>query len=337
MTALIVHRVGPGVAVQDLGRPGWLARGLSQGGAADVLALYEGAALLGQDVAAAALEMMGLGGAFEATAPCRISLTGAEMRATLDGAPIAWNACHQMETGSRLEIGPVVSGTYGYLHVGGGFATEMQMGARSTHMTAGLGNLVTAGDHLLLGDDKGCAVAVALPRDDRFAGGRAHVVESLQTHDFSQETRNRFEETRFSRDPRANRQGIRLTHEGAGFANPEQLSVVSEIITPGDIQIAGDGAPIVLAAESQTTGGYPRIGTILPCDLPRVAQAPPGATLEFAFVPMDAACEIERRARAQWRNLHKDVQPIVRDPRDIQDLLQYRLIDGMVTGAEEEV
>ena len=107
---LHVRQAGPGVTVQDLGRPGYLAAGLSRGGAVDRLALHEGAALLGQDPGCAALEMAATGGRFEAGAPLRVALTGARMRARIDGAAVAWNASHRLEAGAVLEIGPAEAG-----------------------------------------------------------------------------------------------------------------------------------------------------------------------------------------------------------------------------------
>src|SRR6056297_2328886 len=131
--ALIVHQAGPGVTVQDSGRPGYLAYGLSRGGAVDRLALYEGAALLGQDPGCASLEMAATGGRFEAGAPLRVALTGARMRARIDGAAVAWNASHRLEAGAVLEIGPAEAGLHGYLHVGGGIDTPPILGARAAH------------------------------------------------------------------------------------------------------------------------------------------------------------------------------------------------------------
>ncbi|MEL6800841.1 MAG: urea amidolyase, partial [Pseudomonadota bacterium] len=137
--ALVVKQAGPGALVQDLGRPGFLTFGLSRGGAADRQALFEAAALLGQDPECAALEMAAMGGQFEATEDLRIALTGAPMRATLDGARLAWNASHLMPAGATLAIGPAERGVYGYLSLGGGLATDMQLGARGAHLAGGLG------------------------------------------------------------------------------------------------------------------------------------------------------------------------------------------------------
>jgi len=331
MTGLIVQQIGPGVAVQDLGRPGFLAQGLTASGAADHRAVYEGAALLRQSPQLALLEMVGTGGTFEATAPIRIALTGAGMVAKIDGETAAWNASHLLPAGAKLVIGPSRDGTYGYLHVGGGIATEAILGSRATHQSVGLGSLVAAGQTLPVGEDKGKDVGMALPRDPRFAGGDVRIVASMQTEDFDPNIRERFEATVFRRDPRANRQGIRLDSDGTGFSNPKQLGIVSEVIVPGDIQITGDGTPFVLMAECQTTGGYPRIGTVLPCDLPRVAQAPAGASLRFSFVSLDDAAAIQARANAEMRKLEHSAKPLIRDPHRMQDLLSYQLVGGMVS------
>ncbi|MEO0502949.1 MAG: urea amidolyase, partial [Pseudomonadota bacterium] len=110
MRALRVHQVGPGVAVQDLGRPGYLAKGLTRGGAADLLAVHEGAALLRQSPGCAVLEMVGTGGTFEATEDMVIALTGAAMTASIDGAAVVWNASHALPAGVPLVIGPTREG-----------------------------------------------------------------------------------------------------------------------------------------------------------------------------------------------------------------------------------
>ncbi|HAW48253.1 MAG TPA: urea amidolyase [Roseovarius sp.] len=334
--ALIVHQAGPGVTVQDLGRPGYLAYGLSRGGAADRLALYEGAALLGQAVDSAALEMAGMGGTFEATEDMRIALTGAPMRASIDGAALAWNASHPLHAGARLTIGPATAGVYGYLHVGGGIATPEILGARSAHLAAGIGAPLAAGDTLPVGPDRGGETGLVLDADGRFSGGEVRVVAGYQTGMFPDEEVARFEETRFTRDARGNRMGVRLAPDGDGFASRAGLTVLSEAIVPGDIQVTGDGAPFVLMSECQTTGGYPRIGAVLPCDLPRVAQAAPGTALRLRFVPSKEALAAERRAAEARDGLRRRLTHLTRDPHDIRDLLSYQLISGVIAGNEEE-
>ena len=125
--------------------------------------------------------------------------------------------------------------------------------------------------------------------------------------------------------------GVRLLPPGGGYGLEAGGRILSEVITPGDIQIPGDGAPYVLLAECQTTGGYPRIGTVIPADLPRVAQAGPGAELRFRFVTRDEALAAERAMRAEIAALPGRVQPLVRDPRDM-NLLAHDLVSGVTDG-----
>lgn len=334
--ALILRDAGPGLTVQDLGRPGWLSEGLSRGGAADRLAVLEGAALLGQEPDLAAVEMAGFGGVFEATAPLRIALTGAPMAARAGDRTLAWNAVHHLGAGERLSIGGARAGVYGYLHVGGGIATEPVMASRSAHLAARIGARLAAGDRLPLGQDPGAGTpAMRLDPEARFGGGEVRLLPVPQTALFSARDLRRFAETEFRRDPKGNRQGVRLAFAGAPFAGAAGLSLVSEVVQPGDVQLTGDGAPYVLLAECQTTGGYPRIGTALPCDLPVVAQAAPGAPLRFRFVTVEeglAACPAERETLGQLR---RKLRPVVRAPEDIPDLLGYQLVSGVTAGEEE--
>lgn len=334
---LIVHKAGPGISVQDLGRPGYLAYGVSRGGVADRLALYEGAALLGQSVDNAALEMAGAGGEFEATEDTRIALTGAPMRAAIDGRPIQWNASHFLPKGVRLTISGAETGCYGYLHLGGGLTTPRLLGARSAQLTAGLGAVHMQGERLPIGaDPKPHAPAGFLQPENRCDGGILRVVANRQTRFFGTAQIDRFQTTVFRRDTRGNRMGVRLQGQGKGFQTEHGLSVLSEVIVPGDIQITGDGTPFVLLAECQTTGGYPRIGTVLPCDLPKVAQAAPGTRFEFRFVSLAEGAEAERAETTRRGRLAGSVKPLVRDPHDVGDLLSYQLIGGVTAGNDLE-
>lgn len=333
--ALILHRVGPGVTLQDAGRPGYLAQGLSRGGAADRLALAEGAALLGQPETLAGLEIAASFLTVEASAPLRIALTGMPMRALADGVPLIWQASHLLPAGARLELSGSAGG-YSYLNVGGGIAAPHRLGAASAHLAAGLGAMLEAGRRLPLGPETDSRTGLGLPALPRFDGGLLRVVSSLQTGAFDEKTRARFEATRFRKDSRGNRMGQRLMPEGEGFAIAAGLTLLSEIIVPGDIQITGDGTPFVLLSECQTTGGYPRIGTILPCDLPRLVQAPPDAVLRFRFVTLAEAVALERAEATRRTGLRSSLRPLRRDPRDMADLLAYQLISGVTCGDDLE-
>ncbi len=329
---LHVLNVGLAVTVQDAGRPGYLAFGLSQGGAADPLALAEGAALLGQE-GGAALEMAGFGGVFDFSKDTRIALTGAPMRAMLDDAALVWNASHLVRAGQRLTIGAAAAGVYGYLSLGGGIATPEMLGSRSAHLTAALGGPVAAGDRLPLGPDRGQGCGMALVSNGHAGGGEVRILPTAQTELFSPEDRARFETTEFRRDAAGNRQGVRLAG-GAPFATQGQRSLLSEIVQPGDIQMIGDGAPYVLMAECQTMGGYPRIATVVPDDLPIVAQAAPGDPLRFRFVSYEDALADYRQRRHGGR-LTIPLRRLLRDPREMADLLGHQLISGVTDGRGE--
>ena len=330
-----VERVGPGVTIQDLGRDGMLGQGISRSGAADGLALAEGAAILGQSRALACLEMAGFGGVFRAETDTRVALTGAPMRATIDGEAVAWNVSHLVPAGARLDIGAASSGTYGYLHVGGGFEAPEFGGSRSTHLTAGIGRAVAEGDVLTSGPDGRSDVGLTLRPAARFEGGTVRIIPSMQTELFTAHDIERFQNTNFARDMRANRMGVRLNPDTGPFAAQNQLNILSEIIVPGDIQMTGDGAPFVLIPECETTGGYPRIGTVIPADLPIVAQATAGAILRFSMITLEAAVTAQRGFEKMIADLRSGVKPLIRDPKKMNNLLEFQLVSGVVSAKHD--
>jgi len=335
--ALIIHQTGPGTTIQDQGRSGTLIKGLSQSGAADVLALYEGAALLGQSPDHAALELAGLGGIYEATKDMRIALTGAPMAATIEGEAIAWNASHMLRKGQKLTLGNARKGNYAYLHLGGGIATEPFLGSRATHLVARVGTPPATGDTLPIGPDTQQTTNQTLHIADRFSGGTIRIIPSVQTAQFADTELTRLEATDFTRDARGNRMGARMTFTGAPFAADNQLNILSEIVVPGDIQVTGDGTPFVLLYECQTTGGYPRIGTVIPADLPTIAQARAGDPIRFEFITRNAALKIHKAYHAHLNSLPIATTPLIRDPHDIRDLLSYQLISGMINAQTEDI
>ena len=334
--ALKVHSAGPAVTVQDLGRPGHMASGVSRGGAADWIAFVEGAALLNQGLECAALELAGMGGVFEAVGDIRIALTGAPMRADCDGDALAWNASHKIAAGSKITIAQVTRGLYGYLSVGGGIATPQILGSRATHLLSRLGQAVAAGDTLPIGPDGSPEIfGDFFTPDDRMSGGTLRVLPSVQTERFAPDTRARFAATAFTRTPRGNRQAAELGFDGAPFGSADSLSILSEPILAGDIQMTGPGYPYVLLPECQTTGGYPRIGTVIPDDLPKIAQAGAGVTFQFVFVSHADAVAAHKTAQLRLNAVKAARRPLVRDPVLIRDLLGYQLISGVTAGADE--
>ncbi|QFU07828.1 KipI antagonist [Rhodobacteraceae bacterium THAF1] len=329
MTHVTITRAGPGITVQDLGRPGYIAQGLSRGGAADRIALFEGAALLGQTVTAA-LELPPVLLTLTVDAPTRIALTGTPMRAARNDGPLRWSASHRLQAGDTLTLSPQ-GGGFAYFTFGGGIDTALLMGSRATHRAAGIGSTLKDGDTLPLAEDTGTITDRTLDPAPRGTDAPLRLLPSAHTHLFDDATQARFTDTVFTRDTRGNRQGIRLTHEGAPFATAGQLSLLSEIARPGDIQMTGEGTPYILGPECQTTGGYPRIASILPADLPRAMQVATGAKLRFAFVTREEALTTYEDDAALLARLTKRTRPLTRDPRDM-NLSDYQLISGVTDG-----
>lgn len=335
MTALQVDKIGPAATLQDLGRPGYMAQGLSLGGAADRLAIVEGAVLLDQPDTLCALEMPGFGGQFTAQADLRIALTGAPMPAMIDGAPIAWNASHRLAAGQVLTLGATRTGNYGYLHVGGGFQGPDILGSPAAHLVGGLGGLVAPGQRLSVGPDTAPdAIGQGIEAADRFSGGVIRMLPSTHTRLFAPETLERFQQTLFHRTLNGNRQGAELGFDGDPFATDGQLSILSDVAIPGDIQMTGTGRPYVLLPECQTSGGYPRIGCVVPDDLPRVVQATPGVPLSFRFVAWEEAQATTLPVPQMRAALQARLFPLIRDPASIRDLLSYQLISGVTAGRD---
>ena len=337
MTVLHVHQVGPGVTVQDLGRPGWIARGLSRGGAADRLAVLEAATLLGTPAEHAVLEMMGYGGRFSTDQDTRIALTGAQMQADIDGVPVPHGASQLLRAGQTLTIGGARKGVYGYLGIAGGLQTARVMESRAAHLTAGIGGMLESGITLPIGSDPDpyCGPQT-LTIEDRLSGGIIRIMPGPQTDYFDTNTLTVFENTVFTRSPRGNRQGVRLDYGGPGFTMTGQPNIVSDIIQPGDVQMTGDGVPYVLLAECQTIGGYPRIGTVIPADLPKVAQVMPGVNLQFQWLTVDQADSTAQSVSSMMQDRSGSCHPLLRDPHDIADLLSYQLISGATRGDDLE-
>lgn len=334
MATLRITRIGGGSTVQDLGRPGYLAQGLSRGGAADRLALFEAAALLGQAPDLAALELTGPAGV-RFDAPVRIALTGAPMKALRGGETLAWTTSHTVAAGDELALTPTGEGVWSYLSIGGGIETESKMGSRSAHLSAGIGRPLAVGETLPRGRDAGGETGLTLEPERGDPEAPIRILPSTHTHLFDGETLARFQATVFRRSPRGNRQGVRLDHDGGPFATAAQLSLLSETIVPGDIQMTGDGVPYLLGPECQSVGGYPRIGSVIPADMARAMQRPPSAEMRFIMVLHEQALADHLSENRHLARLKKRVRPRVRDPRHIPDLLRYQLIGGVTTGRYE--
>lgn len=336
MTHLTIERADGLLTIQDLGRPGYLAQGLSRGGAMDRRALFEAAALLGHDSPLAAIEMAAAGGVFTVSRPTRVALTGAPMMATLDDSPLRWHATHLLQPGQKLRIGGAQAGVYGYLTPAGGITCAPWLNSRAAHLTCGIGALLQSGQSLPCGvDDTPDAPPRIIDAQPRFNGGLLRIAPGPQTDLFDTETLERFLGAEFTRGARGNRQGVQLDAD-ARFTSRFAAGLASDVIGPGDVQMTGDGIPYVLMAECQTVGGYPRIGSVVPADLPIIAQAAPGTRLRFQMLTTEQADASFRSDTSQIAEARARCRNLIRDPATITDLLSYQLIGGVTAGTELE-
>ena len=344
---LRVLSAGPSITIQDRGRPGYARFGLSAGGAMDRFALREGEVLLSNQRHQAAIEMAGYGGRFQLSGEARwIALTGAEMQATIEGKTIQWRTGYLLQPEQTLEVGGMTKGSsegcYGYLHIAGGIEISQEIGASGTHLRAGIGGLnggvLTPGTYLPLGDRAtGSQQAQKLPTPPHLGQRRIRIVWGPHTERFQAATRERLLQESFQLSHRRDRMAMRLELGPDQAPFEALLTGLSDPVQDGDIQIAGDGVPAILVREHQPTGGYPRIATVISADLAAVAQIPSRAPFQFELVSMEQAVE----ALAEWRQagfekLAEQTKPVIRSPEEISDLLQYNLIDGVVSARDTQ-
>ncbi|KQT64040.1 MULTISPECIES: biotin-dependent carboxyltransferase family protein [unclassified Aureimonas] len=290
MTELAVHEAGPMVTVQDLGRPGLQHAGVSRAGPMDVPSFRIANALVGNGPAAAGLEFAGVGGRFEATEPVRIAVTGGAVDVRIDRTPIWLWESHVLRPGSMLTIGAMRDAVWAYLAISGGIDTPPVLGSRSTHLRSGLGGhegrRLVAGDRLPLGQAEP-APLLALNRPVWRSNRPIRVVKGPQDGRFSPEILRRFLGEPYIVS--ASRDRMAQVLAGPPLPAAGGHDIVSDGTALGSIQVPGSGQPIVLMAERQTTGGYPKIATLASVDVARLAQTPSGRPVRFAAISQSRA------------------------------------------------
>jgi biotin-dependent carboxylase-like uncharacterized protein len=333
--ALEVVAAGPGSTLQDRGRFGHQRFGVSTAGAADLLLLAASNALVGNDVYEGAIEFTLVGDTYEVAAEsCRIAVVG-ESYLTIDGEPhLSWTS-HRLTRGQRFRVGALASGARGYLAVAGGFDAAPVLGSVSTHLRSGLGGFsgrrLAPGDRLLLK----LAEAPQEPErtlDPRRILARSNVLRVVlgpqQSH-FTEAGLATFLESEFTVTAEADRMGYRL--DGPAVEHVDGFNIISDGIPLGAIQVPGTGRPIVLLADRQTTGGYPKIACLIAPDVAALSQLRPGAKLRFQAVSVEEGTDAHRAFAELIGNLPALVETAI--PGGILDserLLSLNLIDGMV-------
>jgi biotin-dependent carboxylase-like uncharacterized protein len=291
-------------SVQDLGRPGFRDAGMPLAGAMDRTALATANLLVGNDPGAAAVELTLMGGSWRFEVDLLVAVAGADMAATLDGAPVDPWSSFRAPAGSTLVFKQVRSGARSYLAVRGGVDVPLVMGSRSTYARAGVGGLhgrlLASGDRLPVGAARGPGPAPrSLPPEQRPAcggGATLRVLPGPQDDHFTPEGMVTLLSAAWKVTPQNDRMGFRL--EGPPISLWGAPDIITDPLVPGAIQVPGSGQPIIMGADAQTTGGYAKIATVIGPDLRLLGQARAGDLLHFALTTQAAAVEalVEERA-----------------------------------------
>jgi biotin-dependent carboxylase-like uncharacterized protein len=297
MSRLAVTAVGPGTSVQDGGRFGAQRYGLTPSGAVDRLALAAANRLVGNAEFAAAIEIGPLGAVFTARdGAVRLALTGATRPADVAARPVALNTSMTLADGESLNLGVARAGVFSYLAIEGGMQGEPMFGSLAVNARAGLGSPYPR--PLQAGDALQVASAGAAPerRIDLPASkeGPIRVVMGPQDDEFG-DAKELFLASEWRISATSDRMGYRL--EGPVIKHLFGHNIVSDGTVNGSIQVPGNGQPIVLMQDRGTSGGYPKIATVISADLGRFGQTQAGRGFRFKAVSM-AEAQAEYRAMA---------------------------------------
>lgn len=304
-SAIEVEEPGWQSTIQDQGRNGFRQFGMPRAGAMDPFSPGLGNQALGNPDDAAFLECVLRGPVLRFHKPVRMVLTGAVVEATLGDRPIRRGEVFQAETGDRLVVGRVTRGCRIYLCFGGGLAVAPVMGSRSTYLPAGIGGVegraLRSGDVLDLGEDSRGGRSGEIPRellDTVLDRSPIRIFPGPESDRLGLNGLQALLLGSFRVDGASNRVGYRLGGRSVCVEGPGG-SQVSGPVLPGTIQVASDGQLLLLMADAQTTGGYPRIATVAAVDLPRVAQLAPGDMLSFREIGIDKAVQLLMQQRAE--------------------------------------
>lgn len=290
--------------VQDKGRFGYRSIGMPVAGALDQYSYRVANLLVGNDQDAACLEITFLGPTLRALDSAVIALTGGAFQATLNGKPLPqWQAV-EVKKNDIITVSEAVAGFRGYLAVAGGFDVPFVMGSRSTYLRGKIGGL--EGRPLQAGDE----LEVGLPlREPRHYIGKfipseyipkynasgivtLRVIMGPQENCFSQKGLQDFLMSTYTVTSESDRMGCRLGGTSVEHLSKDHAQIISDGIPPGAVQIPGDGMPIIMLADAQTTGGYPKIATVCTVDLPLVSQCKPGDEVHFLEITRDEAISL---------------------------------------------
>ena len=334
MTAVLrLLLAGPGVTVQDGGRHGFLRYGVTGAGPMDPFAHTVANRALGNPSDAAAIEIS-LGG-IEVTIegePVTIAIAGGDFQVMLDGQVLPPAVVARLEPGARLKVRAGPGGVWSYLAVAGGFDLPQVLGSSATHTRTGMGGL--EGRMLQVGDSLPVGIAaneittglIVAPLLERPAES-IRVLLGPQDDYFAPDQIAAFLAGPWTISTRGDRMAYFL--EGPKLSHKLGFNIPSDGVAMGAIQVPGEGLPIVLMADRQSTGGYPKIATVIGADLGRLAQARPGTALTFRAVSHAEAVQ----ALAEQRSFLSSgiaIEPLIRSRFSSEFLLGLNLADGWI-------
>lgn len=335
MSQLVISSIGPASSIQDGGRFGAQRYGLTPSGAMDKLSLAAANALVGNDVLAAAIEIGPFGAALTAKGGAvRVSLAGASRPADIAKRPVEINTSMTLADGETLTLGFARGASFTYLAIEGGFTGEPIFGSLSVNARAGIGSpyprALQAGDGLDVKPTSGVAERrIDLPAA---VSGPIRVVMGPQDDEFTDEMKALFLDSEWKISATSDRMGYRL--EGPAVHHLHGHNIVSDGTVDGSIQITGSGAPIVLMSDRGTSGGYPKIATVITADFARLAQTPAGTAFRFQAISMQEAQAELRKFRDLLRRLPDHVSDIANSELNIDALLTANVAGHAVNATD---
>jgi len=306
--AIGVIRPGMLTTVQDRGRWGFQSRGVPVAGPMDPVSHRVANILVGNQPDAATLEVTLLGPELEFETERVVAVAGAEFELMLDGRPAPWNAPFVVAATTRMRFGARRRGTRAYLAVSGGIDTPVVLGSRATHVIGALGGIqgrpLRAGDRLRLcrvAPGRRAARPLANPVVELPQGrARLRIMAGPQQDLFTRGALDALQAAPFVISHDSDRMGFRL--EGPKLAYAREDDIISDATPLGALQVPRSGQPILLMADRQTTGGYPKIATLITADLPVAGQLGPGDSIVFEVCSIrDALAALIAQERALLR------------------------------------
>lgn len=301
----LIERAGPMTTIQDRGRYGGLRYGINEAGPMDRAAYRTALAALGEMPGPAVIETALGGMALRCVqGDVTVALAGGGFRLLIDGETKGSWCVATVRAGQRLEIKPGPWGSWTCLAVAGRIAAEPWIGSVATHVPSGFGaGLLNANDEIVIEDARVMTEREGIlpfpvtgrPRD------HVRVVLGPQTQFFTPETIEEFLHTHFTLSGEYDRMGVKLT--GAKIPIEGALDMPSQALPRGSVQIPGHGDPLILLADHQTTGGYPKIAVTIGADQDGFCQLRPRQTVSFSAITPEAAI-IAARSRAKAENAY---------------------------------